>query len=89
MSNPGYGQTNPFANPPSGPGRQQQPYGLPPSSYSQPRYGEPEASPNDPYGSQNSSTTRLAGAPAYYDQNNNCQYHQCGTRNLAHLYFIL
>ncbi|KAF8831305.1 1,3-beta-glucan synthase [Lentinula edodes] len=71
MSNPGYGQTNPFANPPSGPGRQQQPYGLPPSSYSQPRYGEPEASPNDPYGSQNSSTTRLAGAPAYYDQNNN------------------
>ncbi|KAE9396054.1 1,3-beta-glucan synthase [Gymnopus androsaceus JB14] len=72
MNNPGYGQlANPFANPPApGPGRQQQ--GPPPSSYGQqPRYGETEAL-NDPYGSQNSSTTRLAGTPGTpgsYDQN--------------------
>lgn len=72
MNNPGYGQlANPFANPPApGPGRQQQ--GPPPSSYGQqPRYGETEAL-NDPYGSQNSSTTRLAGTPgtpSSYDQN--------------------
>lgn len=68
MNNPGSGQPNPFANP-TGPARQQ-PYGFPPSSYpQQPRYGE-EPLLNDPYGSQNSSTTRLAAAsPGLYDQN--------------------
>jgi len=79
MNNPGYGQlANPFANPPApGPARQQQ--GLPPASYGQqPRYGETEAL-NDPYGSQNSSTTRLAGTPGTpgsYDQNAGPDYNR-------------
>ncbi|KAL0581746.1 1,3-beta-D-glucan synthase [Marasmius crinis-equi] len=56
-------QPNPFANSPA---RQQQF----PQPQQQPRrdYGEPEAAATDPYGAYNSSTTRLAGAPGYYDQ---------------------
>ncbi|KAK7446371.1 1,3-beta-D-glucan synthase [Stygiomarasmius scandens] len=53
MANPGFGQPNPFAP------RQQYPA-------ARQDYGEPD---NDPYGSLNSSTTRLAGSPGYYDQN--------------------
>ncbi|KAK1232215.1 1,3-beta-D-glucan synthase [Marasmius sp. AFHP31] len=47
------------------------PYGAHPSNpQQQPRrdYGEPEVATTDPYGAYNSSTTRLAGAPGYYDQ---------------------
>ncbi|KAF9069635.1 1,3-beta-glucan synthase [Rhodocollybia butyracea] len=51
MNHPGYGQANPFDG-----------NSLPPL-YPQPRYGEQEAL--DPFGSQNSSTTRLAGSPGY------------------------
>ncbi|KAF9264686.1 glycosyltransferase family 48 protein [Marasmius fiardii PR-910] len=57
-------QQNPFANPPARPQQFPQPHPQ------QPRrdYGEPEAAATDPYGAYNSSTTRLAGAPGYYDQ---------------------
>ncbi|KIK59916.1 hypothetical protein GYMLUDRAFT_666932 [Collybiopsis luxurians FD-317 M1] len=85
MNNPGYGQ-NPFANPPPPPRQQQQqqqqPYSLPPSSYPQSNYGEREAL-NDPYASQNSSTTRLAGSPGYYDHWPRLQPSICFLRRLS------
>ncbi|KAF5373903.1 hypothetical protein D9758_000575 [Tetrapyrgos nigripes] len=61
MANPGFSQPNPFANP-------RQPY---PGARQD--YGEPE---NDPYGSLNSSTTRLAATPGYYDQNSQPDSHR-------------
>ncbi|ESK96966.1 1,3-beta-glucansynthase [Moniliophthora roreri MCA 2997] len=53
---------NPFAQPSA------QQFSQP--SYSQPRrdYGESEFSAADPYGTYNSSTTRLAGASGFFDQ---------------------
>lgn len=54
---------NPFAQP-------QQPQQFPNPSYPQPRrdYGESESSAADPYGTYNSSTTRLAGSSGFFDQ---------------------
>ncbi|KAK7054905.1 1,3-beta-D-glucan synthase [Paramarasmius palmivorus] len=54
---------NPFAQP-------QHPQQFPNPSYPQPRrdYGESESSAADPYGTYNSSTTRLAGSSGFFDQ---------------------
>jgi len=65
MATPRYGQPqdprNPFANP------RQQP---PAQSYAQPRREyDADSDMGDHYGSVNGSTTRLAGSPAYYEQN--------------------
>ncbi|KAF8894605.1 glycosyltransferase family 48 protein [Infundibulicybe gibba] len=66
MSAPGYGlpndprNNNPFAQ------RQQHP----PPSFPHPRHEyDADSDLGDHYGSANSSTTRLAGSPGYYDQN--------------------
>ncbi|KIY70916.1 glycosyltransferase family 48 protein [Cylindrobasidium torrendii FP15055 ss-10] len=65
MASRGYGappdSRNPFSNPQQPPG--QQPYGGPRRDYDAESDGG-----GDPYGSYNSSTTRLAGGPGYYDQ---------------------
>jgi 1,3-beta-glucan synthase len=68
-------RANPFANQPNA---ARPPYGAsqPPQAapYPQARreYGDVESDTGDYYGSTNSSTTRLAGAPGYSESN--CMY---------------
>lgn len=79
MTSRGYGlpqdPRNPFSNagqrPPQGAQQQAPAPGIP-----QPRRDyDADSDAGDHYGSYNSSTTRLAGSPGYYDQNS--EFHSC------------
>ncbi|KAK0240149.1 1,3-beta-glucan synthase [Armillaria nabsnona] len=89
MSSRGYGgppdpRSNPFANPPQRqPGPQ---YPQPGPQLPQARSGyDTDSDMGDNYGSYNSSTTRLAAAPGYFDPNNGSEQDVYGRRYVPSL----